>query len=81
MKTNPWRCAQVYQNFALLQKIVLLVQLDEFEGSTGSVALFLCEAIPFVETTFAVLEIYLSCVCSDLRLILLPFFEHPLCND
>jgi hypothetical protein len=36
--------------------VKLLVQLDEFEGGASAIALFLGEFIPFVDSTFPVLD-------------------------
>jgi hypothetical protein len=53
--TYSWGSTQINKHFGLLQEVILFVQLDKLEGSTGSIALFLCELVPFVETAFAVL--------------------------
>jgi hypothetical protein len=56
MKTYTRRRTKIKKNFALLQESILLVQLDQLERSTGSVALLLRKPIPFIQTTFSVLE-------------------------
>jgi len=62
--THSRRSAKIDEDFALLQDMVLLVQLDKLEGCTSAVALFLCELVPLVETTFAVLcrGQYMGCI-------------------
>ena len=47
---------EIKQDLALLQKSILLVQLNQLEGSTRPVTLFLGQAIPFIQTTFSMLE-------------------------
>jgi hypothetical protein len=34
--------------------------LNKLEGGTGTVALLFCELVPFVQTTFAVLQLLLA---------------------
>lgn len=46
---------EIQQDFGLFQKAILLVQLNQFEGGSGSVSLLLGQFIPFIETTLAVL--------------------------
>lgn len=55
MTTYSWRSAKIQQDLALLEEPILLVQLDEFEGRTGSVPFLLGKLVPFVETTLSVL--------------------------
>jgi hypothetical protein len=53
--TYTWSRTKIKQNLALLQESILLVQLDQLERSTSTVALLLGQAIPFIQTTFSVL--------------------------
>jgi hypothetical protein len=53
--TYSWCRAQIDQHLALLQEAILLVQLDQLEGGTRTVALLFRKLIPLVETAFAVL--------------------------
>lgn len=55
MATYSWRSAKIQQDLALLEKSILLVQLDQLEGSSGSVPFLLGKLVPFVETTLSVL--------------------------
>lgn len=47
--------AKIEKNFTLLQKPVFLIQLDQLEGSTGSISFLFGEFVPFIQTAFAVL--------------------------
>lgn len=59
------RSAQIDQDLALLEEVVLLVELDQLEGGTGAVALLLGQLIPLVETAFSMLRIVsASCLTS-----------------
>lgn len=53
--TYTWRGAEIQEDLALLEEAIFLVQLDQLEGGTGAVSLFLCELIPLVETALSVL--------------------------
>lgn len=53
--TYPRRSAKIQEHLALFQKPILLVQLDQLERSTRSVAFLFCELVPLVKTAFAVL--------------------------
>jgi hypothetical protein len=55
-KTYTRRSTKIKKNSALLQESILLVQLNQLESSTGTVALFLRKSIPLIQTTFSVLE-------------------------
>jgi hypothetical protein len=55
--TYSGRGAEIDEDLALLQKVKLLVQLDELEGSTRAIALLFGELVPFVDSTFPVLRI------------------------
>lgn len=61
------RSAQIYQDLALLQEIVLLVQLDQLEGGAGAVTLLLGQFIPLVETAFSMLRIVSASLISVWR--------------
>jgi hypothetical protein len=56
--TYSWSGAEIYKNFALFQKVIFLVQLDELEGGSGSIAFLLCQAVPFIKTAFSVLLLH-----------------------
>lgn len=45
---------QIQQDLALLQEAILLVQLDDLEGSTGTITLLLGQFVPLIQTAFAV---------------------------
>lgn len=53
--TYTWSGAKIQKDLALLEKAILLVELDQLESGTGSVALLFGEFVPLVETTFSVL--------------------------
>ncbi len=53
--THSWGGAEIQHDFALLEEAILFVQLDQFEGSSGAVALLFGELVPLIETAFAVL--------------------------
>jgi hypothetical protein len=55
VETYSWSGTQVNEHLALLQKVVLLIQLDQLEGSSGSIALLLGQTIVLIETAFAML--------------------------
>lgn len=55
MRTYTWRSAEIQQDLALLEEAIFLVELNELEGSTGSVTFLLGELVPFVKTTLSVL--------------------------
>jgi hypothetical protein len=54
-KTYSRRSTKIQQDSTLLQKSVFLVQLDQFERSSGSVSLLLGQLIPFIKATFSML--------------------------
>jgi hypothetical protein len=70
LQPGAGRGAQIDKTFGILEEGVLLVELDQLEGGTGTVALFFGEVVVFVETTFAVLRgRLLACEdCYRLRL-------------
>jgi hypothetical protein len=53
--TYTGRSAQINTDSALLQESILLVQLDQLERSTGTVALLFGKPIPLIQTTFSML--------------------------
>jgi hypothetical protein len=53
--THTWGRAKIQEDLALLQKAIFLVQLNELEGGSGSVALLLGKLVPLVQATLAVL--------------------------
>jgi hypothetical protein len=55
VRTYPGCSTKIQQDFALLQETVFLVQLDQFEGSSGSVSLFFGQFVPLIQTTLAML--------------------------
>lgn len=55
--TYTRRSAKIDTDSALLQKSIFLVQLNQLEGGTSSVALLFGKPIPFIQTTFTVLRI------------------------
>lgn len=55
MVTYPWRSTEIQQNLALLEEPILLVELDQLERGSGSVAFLLGKLVPFVKTTLSVL--------------------------
>ena len=57
LATYSRRGAEIDEHLALLQKVKLLVQLDELEGGTSAIALLFGELVPFVDSTFPVLRI------------------------
>lgn len=52
--THTWRSAKVQEDFTLLQKSILLVQLDQFESSSSTISLLLGKFIPLIQTALAV---------------------------
>jgi hypothetical protein len=77
MKTYTRRRTKIKKNFALLQESILLVQLDQLERSTGSVALLLRKPIPFIQTTFSVLERVSTNIDMEHAQIDIPFSGSP----
>lgn len=68
VKTYTWRGAKIQQDFALFQESILLVQLNQLEGGTSTVAFFFGKFVPLVQTAFAVLFLNRHGVgCSDNR--------------
>jgi hypothetical protein len=65
LQPGSGRGTQIDETFCVLEKRVLLVELDQLEGGTGTVALFFGEVVVFVETTFAVLAKRGWSVCED----------------
>jgi hypothetical protein len=47
--------AKINEDFAFLQKVKFLVQLNDFEGGTSTVSLLFGKLVPFVQAAFAVL--------------------------
>lgn len=56
--------AEIKQHLTLLQKAILFVQLDEFECGSGTISLFFCKFVPFIQTAFAML--LLDCHGTDI---------------
>lgn len=53
--TYTGRGAQIEHDLALLEEAIFLVELDQLEGGSGTIPLFLGELVPLVETALAVL--------------------------
>jgi hypothetical protein len=54
-RTYTGRGAEIEHDLALLEEAIFLVELDQLEGGSGTVPLFLGELVPLVETALAVL--------------------------
>lgn len=54
LETYTWSGAKIQKDLALLEETIFLVELDQLEGGTGSVALLFGELVPLVKTTFSV---------------------------
>lgn len=54
--THTWRSTQIDQDLTLLEESILLVQLNQLERSSGPVTLLFRKPVPFIQTTFSVLE-------------------------
>lgn len=55
LATYSWRSAKIQQDLTLLKEPILLVQLDQLEGGTGSIAFLFGKLVPLVKTTLSVL--------------------------
>lgn len=53
--THAWCCTEIKEDLALFQKAIFSVELDELEGCSGPISLFLRELVPLIETAFAML--------------------------
>ena len=50
-----WRCAKIDDALGIGQNVVLLVQLDQLEGGTGTVTVLLRHEVELIETPLGVL--------------------------
>lgn len=54
MITYTGRSAKIESDLALLEEAILLVELDQLEGGTGTITLLLGKLVPLVQTALAV---------------------------
>lgn len=61
LETYTWSGAKIQKDLALLEEAIFLVELNQLESGTGSVAFLLGKLVPLVKTTFSVLLLDRHC--------------------
>jgi len=65
LKPSSGGCAQIDKDLGPLEEIVFFVQLDQLEGRTGTITLFLGHVVVLIQTSY-ISRNKIGCICQPL---------------